>query len=271
VEQSHRLRRADQLDVLVDSIVAHNNRGFGSGDPAALFDSLQSSGAISRVAVRALARSRSQSSLIYGAITGIGALQLFQALPIEFRLTTASTVVDIGSGYGKLVMRLAVIYQLRYAIGVEISPRRAEFAEQAKQEAFAQGLLLPAEAASILLRQGDAFGSLEQLLRNTTHVYICAQLFRSSQVSELLVVAAAEPSVQCLISVGRRTEETVFNSSATATHGNTADYRLVPPVPPLVLVHTAAVDCAWQSEVPVEVYYYCRSPSKLTHTVQDEL
>ena len=72
-----------------------------------------------------------------------------------FDLRGGSSLVDLGSGYGKVVLHLALANRVRRAVGIECVISRHEIAEQSLQEIRVEMLLNPSLAASSSASAGE--------------------------------------------------------------------------------------------------------------------
>ena len=77
-------------------------------------------------------------------------------------LRSHSSLVDVGSGYGKCVLHFAVENQLRRAAGIECVISRHEIASQVMQELHGELLLRPSLAAPAAAASADGEGGASE-------------------------------------------------------------------------------------------------------------
>ena len=152
-------------------------------------------------------------ALTYGELAPEGILQLvdvFDELARKRPLhggarTTAATaagfgagdtVVDVGSGVGKVVVAMAMLTGAR-AVGIELNAERALIADGALDDAVARGLLSADEASRVQLRRGDATRDAV-LPSGTTFVYMSNLCFSAADNARLRATLQHLPQLRCV-------------------------------------------------------------------------
>eukprot|EP00439_Symbiodinium_sp_Y106_P040227 s4722_g4.t3 len=93
----------------------------------------------------------------------------FARLLADEKLTSSSAVVDVGSGLGKLVAVAAATTSICAAWGIELSPRRAEAAAEARRKLEARGALSSVEVERMRLLQGNCLEDLSEEALSASH------------------------------------------------------------------------------------------------------
>lgn len=131
--------------------------------------------------------------------------------PSDYRLddsvnmSTASTFIDIGSGYGKVVMHAALSAKVAKAVGIEYVASRAAMAINSKSDLVHGNHVFMTKCARCALRDvcdlehGDAtkYGTF-----NFSHVYIYDKVFSVSTL-QLLARQLAKSPFKVLVSYQR--------------------------------------------------------------------
>ncbi|KAK3241184.1 hypothetical protein CYMTET_49030 [Cymbomonas tetramitiformis] len=124
-----------------------------------------------------------------------------QLSPKEFNLTAASSFVDIGSGYGKVVMHTKLSVGVKSALGVEYVESRSKIAEQFLADAAAPKWVLGRLDKDAL--SGVDF-RCEDATRHPTlehsHVYMYDKVFSDTTSSRLAKMLNNSPAVRVLVS-----------------------------------------------------------------------
>jgi hypothetical protein len=106
-------------------------------------------------------------------------------------------------------------------VGIELDAPRAAVADALRRAALGAGLLAPAEAARLSLRQGDAFA--DGAFADATHVYMCSTTWPDSVFGLFFSALAANGAA-----AARRS-----SSSSSSSSGGGEAGRPPPPLLPL--------------------------------------
>lgn len=131
---------------------------------------------------------------MYGEITTEGMVALMAHLPVE--LDSSSVFYDIGSGYGRFALYLALATPCAAVVGVEIDPCRHREAEQLRQQHQAL-------APQLQLVEGDA--TQVELRSDMTHLYMCSTCFGEQLCRTIL--ERCPDATRCCVSL-RKLDET---------------------------------------------------------------
>ncbi|CAE7892681.1 unnamed protein product [Symbiodinium microadriaticum] len=164
----------------------------------------------------------------------------FARLLADERLTSSSAVVDVGSGLGKLVAVAAATTPVSAAWGIELSPRRAEAAAEAKRKLEARGALSGVEVARMRLLQGNCLEDLSEEALSASHFLLTMRRVGklpagTRQVAErFLDLLARRGDAKVVWSVGKRLEQR----------------------PGLDYVHSCMLDAEWTDQEDVLIHRY---------------
>ncbi|CAE7772574.1 unnamed protein product [Symbiodinium sp. CCMP2592] len=164
----------------------------------------------------------------------------FARLLADERLTSSSAVMDVGSGLGKLVAVAAATTPVSAAWGIELSPRRAEAAVEARRKLEARGALSSVEVERMRLLQGNCLEDLSEEALSASHFVLTMRRVGklpagTRQVAErFLDLLARRGDAKVVWSVGKRLE----------------------PRPGLEYVHSCMLDAEWTDQEDVLIHRY---------------
>lgn len=124
---------------------------------------------------------------------------------LRWNLSPSSTFIDVGSGYGKVVLHAKLSVKVAKAVGIEYVPSRARMASDAKRELESGKHAFVSEEARRLLRdgcrleQGDA---TKHGVFDFSHVYMYDKVF-SDPTIELLAGQLNRSPYRILVSYQR--------------------------------------------------------------------
>ena len=142
-----------------------------------------------------------------GSFDDLCKLLCSESLPVELRMGTDSSFLDIGSGYGRCVVHARLRFGVEKSVGIEAVATRHVEAERMMR------VHLPNQFPSLLksgrlqwdksiqLLEGDATHLHVRLaLQSATHVYMFDWLFNEEALSVILSVLASSSSLRLLVS-----------------------------------------------------------------------
>ena len=131
----------------------------------------------------------------YGELTVEGMVQLLTGWPAAHPLDDGATLLDVGSGAGKLLIATALLTPAR-ARGVEYVAGRAALAAAALAEASRDGLLAADEERRVEPIHADA--TAPGALDGATHLYMANLCFPDALNRAMVGALAAVASLRCV-------------------------------------------------------------------------
>lgn len=160
----------------------------------------------------------------YGEITESGMATLVAQLPVA--LDTSSIFYDVGSGYGRFALYLALATPCAAVVGVELHEGRHAKAAKMHRALCAAGTT---DVAHLHFEEGDA---RQTSWRSLTHLYMCSSCFGAQLCTA--IVRCCPPSLQCIVCLTQLVD-----------------------VPGWELAKTCSVACTWSASSTA--YFYMRA------------
>ena len=187
----------------------------------------------------------SRRALTYGELSGVGMLQVVEALRHADGGSLPGTdeaIVDVGSGVGKAVLAFAILMPSARSVGVEFVSERARRAAAALADATRNGYLEPQEAERVTLVEDDATrpGALPE---DTVWVYLSNLCFADDLNRKvLLALLQAAPRLRCIAALRELVDSRVEGQRTSSA------------CPRLALVSTVRVSMSWDDLSRLHIY-----------------